>query len=161
MCFWAVAFWVFQDTSVVIHECRTQGMQRQVNVSILQPLGFMIVIGDLKHVMLSIFLLLSALPSSTLFHSDQIPGRSQILEEKFVLKQENQRSHDTAVPQRQISSTLSCSTDTFSWFPTDIWYVADSNFSMQKPNRSAMLQLGILKVFKCWYEVLSTNLLEK
>lgn len=48
-------------------------MQKQVNVSILQPLGFAVAIGDLKHIscyslakLLSICLVQSALPSSTL-----------------------------------------------------------------------------------------------
>lgn len=54
MCFWVVAVWVAQDTSVVTPEFKSQGMKKQVNVSILQLLGFMAVTGDLKRVMLFI-----------------------------------------------------------------------------------------------------------
>lgn len=68
-----MAVQVFQHTSVVIPEIKTQGMQKEVNVSVVQLLSFAVVMGDLTHIsfyslalMLSICLIQSTLPSSTL-----------------------------------------------------------------------------------------------
>lgn len=72
MCFSTASVRVFQDTSVVTPEIKAQRMPTQASVPILQPLGFAVVIGDLKHTswyslarLLSICLVQSALPSST------------------------------------------------------------------------------------------------
>lgn len=146
-------------------------MQSKVNISILQPLGFMTVTGDLKHAMLFISKTAINMPpsiSSSIFYTYFILIKFQA-EAKFLgrslywnKKARKIRDHMILQHSRYTSATiLGCSMDSFSWFPTDIWYLADSNFSMQKPNKSIMLQLGILEVFKCQYEVLSTNLLEK
>lgn len=160
-----------QDTSVVIPEFKTQGMQSQVNVSALQSLGFMTVTGESKHVMLFISKTAISMPPSiscSIFYPYFIlikfQAEAQFLGRSLYCNKKARKIRDYMILQLSrytSATTLSCSTDGFSWFPTDIFYLADSNFSMQKPNRSVMLQLRILKVFKCWYEALSTNLLQK
>lgn len=97
-----MAVQVFQDTSVVIPEIKTQGMQKRAKVSIPQPLGFAVAIGDVKHTswyslarLLSIRFVQSALPSST-FISIQIKfqaeakflGKSLYLNHKQVRKKQ-------------------------------------------------------------------------
>lgn len=171
MHFWAVGVGVLQDTSVVIPEFKTQGMQRQVNVSILQPLRLMTMTGDFKKVTLFISKTAINMPpfnSPSLFYPFFVLIKFQA-EAKFLgrslywnKKTRKIREHMILQYSRYTwATTLSCSSNSFSWFPSDIWYLADSNFSMQKPNKGVTLQLGILKVFKYKCESLSTNLLEK
>jgi len=123
-------FQVFRRTSVVTPEIKTRGMQKQVDVSILQPLGLAVVIDDTKHTscyslagLSSICLLQSALPSSTLL-SVQIRFQA---ETKFLgsLYSNNKQAKSRARPalqrSRQVSATaLGCTAGVCSRFPTDV-----------------------------------------